>query len=124
LAAQSAAPVFLPTFGLNGRGWYNGRNRSFFFVSREGQRLRQGITREFAVPTAAMRNGDFSGLLDSQGRLQVLYDPLTTRIQRINNRDVACAIPFPNNRIPLNRISRWRNASSKSRRCQTTFPIR
>ena len=31
-----------------------------------------------AVPTAAMRNGDFSGLLDSQGRLTTIYDPWTT----------------------------------------------
>jgi hypothetical protein len=100
-----SGPIFLPSFGLNGKGWYNGKNRSFFFVSREGTRLRQGITREFVVPTAAMRRGDFSGLLDSQGRLQVLYDPLTTRIQRINNRDVAVRDPFPNNQIPLNRIS-------------------
>ena len=28
------------------------------------------------VPTAAMRAGDYSGLLDSQGRLTTLYDPI------------------------------------------------
>ncbi|MBI1766486.1 MAG: TonB-dependent receptor [Acidobacteria bacterium] len=98
-------PVILPTFGLNGKGWYNGKNRTFFFVSREGNRLRQGITREFVVPTAAMRNGNFSQLYDSLGRLQVLYDPQTTRIERINNRDIAVRDPFPNNQIPLNRLS-------------------
>ena len=36
-------PVFLPTFGLNGKQFYNGRNRTFFFVSREGTELVQGL---------------------------------------------------------------------------------
>ncbi|MDZ4802054.1 MAG: hypothetical protein SGI92_28190 [Bryobacteraceae bacterium] len=27
-------PVMLPTFGLNGKKLYNGRNRTFFFFSR------------------------------------------------------------------------------------------
>lgn len=100
-----SGPVFLPRFGDGGKGWYNGKNRTFFFFSREGLRLRQGITREFTVPTLAMRNGDFSGLIDSQGRRQVLYDPLTTRIEEINGRQVAVRDPFPNNQIPLARIS-------------------
>ncbi len=100
-----SGPVYLPLFGEGGKAFYDGHNRTFFFFSRESLRLRQGITREFVVPTAAMRNGDFSGLLDSQGRLQVLYDPLTTRIQTINNRQVAVRDPFPNNQIPISRIS-------------------
>jgi hypothetical protein len=91
-------PVVLPRL-------YDGHNRTFFFVSREGTRLRQGITREFVVPTAAMRAGDFSGLLDAQGRLQVIYDPLTTRTETINNRQVAVRDPFPGNRIPIERIN-------------------
>src|SRR5262245_54983443 len=100
-----SGPVYLPRFGEGGKAFYDGNNRTFFFFSREGLRLRQGITRGFVVPTAAMRNGDFSGLLDSQGRLQVLYDPLTTRIQTINNRQVAVRDPFPNNQIPISHIS-------------------
>jgi hypothetical protein len=100
-----SGPVFLPTFGLNGKPWYNGKNRTFFFFSREGLSMRTGATRGFRVPTQAMREGDFSGLVDAQGRLIRLYDPLTTRIERINNRDIAVRDPFPNNRIPLNRIS-------------------
>ena len=31
-----------------------------------------------SVPTAEMRNGDFRGLVDSQGRQYTLYDPFTT----------------------------------------------
>ena len=49
-------PVVLPTFGLNGRNTYNGRNRTFFFVSREAVALRQGVTKGYSVPTVAMRN--------------------------------------------------------------------
>ena len=100
-----SGPVYLPRFGQGGKAWYDGHNRTFFFFSREGNRLRQGITREFVVPTAAMRNGDFSGLIDSLGRQIKIYDPLTTRIQTINNRQVAVRDQFPNNQIPLNRIS-------------------
>lgn len=33
-------PVFLPRFGEGGRRFYDGRNRTFFFVSYEGLRLR------------------------------------------------------------------------------------
>ena len=84
---------------------YNGRNRTFFFFSREGVELRQGLTRDFAVPTAAMRGGDFSQLYDSAGRFIQLYDPATTRIEAVGNRRIAVRDPFINNQIPINRIS-------------------
>ena len=35
-------------------------------------------TQQWTVPTEAMRNGDFRGLVDASGRQYVLYDPLTT----------------------------------------------
>lgn len=38
------------------------KNRDFFFTYYEAQRTRQGETRTAIVPTAAQRNGDFSGL--------------------------------------------------------------
>ena len=92
-------PVILPRL-------YSGKNRTFFFFSHERVELRQGLTREFRVPTAAMREGDFSGLIDAQGRNIVLYDPLTTRIVTASNgRQVALRDPFPANRIPSARIS-------------------
>lgn len=111
-----SGPVYLPRFGEGAPALYDGHNRTFFFFSRESVRLRQGITREFVVPTAAMRNGDFSGLVDSQGRRIILYDPLTTRCSDggplpCNNPgntrpgNVAIRDPFPNNQIPLARIS-------------------
>ncbi len=99
-------PIFLPSFGLNGKKFYDGRGRTFFFFSREGQELRQGVTRDFTVPTAAMRGGDFSGLIDSAGRKLTLYDPLTTTtITAANGRVVSSRLPFNNNIIPIQRQS-------------------
>ncbi|HEY6375748.1 MAG TPA: carboxypeptidase-like regulatory domain-containing protein [Edaphobacter sp.] len=51
---------------------YNGRDKTFFFVAYEGQRLRQGLVINSIVPTDAQRAGDFTGL----GK--PIYDPLTT----------------------------------------------
>src|SRR5215212_3063216 len=62
-------PIFLPRFGEGGRSIWDGRNRSFFFFSTE---LRRNATPIFGgtgdpqavpVPTARMRLGDFSELL-------------------------------------------------------------
>ena len=100
-----SGPVLLPKFGEGGPALYNGKNRTFWFFSRESLRLKQGITREFVVPTEAWRRGDFSGMVDSLGRAITIYDPATTRIQTINNRQVAVRDPFPNNIIPSNRMS-------------------
>ena len=102
---SASGPVYLPKFGEGGPAVYNGKGKTFWFFSRESLRLKQGITRDFVVPTAAWRQGDFSGLTDSLGRAITLYDPLTTRIQTINGRQVAVRDPFPNNRIPINRMS-------------------
>lgn len=54
------------------------KDKTFFFGSYDGFRLRQGLPLLFTVPTAAQRNGDFSNLRDSQGNLIPIYDPLTT----------------------------------------------
>lgn len=100
-----SGPVFLPKFGEGRPALYNGKNRTFWFFSRESLRLKQGLTREFVVPTEAWRRGDFRGLVDSLGRAITLYDPATTRLQTINGRQVSVRDPFPNNIIPINRIS-------------------
>jgi hypothetical protein len=62
------------------------RKRSFFFVSYEGMRERQGLVFNNTVPTAAMRAGDFSA------SARTIYDPLTRQ-------------PFANNIIPAGRLS-------------------
>jgi hypothetical protein len=64
-------PVWIPKL-------YNGKNRTFWFFNYEGYKQRSGAFGNFRVPTEAMRNGDFSGLRDSTGTLQTIYDPLTT----------------------------------------------
>ena len=68
---NAGGPVIIPKL-------YNGKKRTFWFVNYEALRLAQTSTVTYNLPTAAMRNGDFSGLVDSQNRLQVLYDPLST----------------------------------------------
>jgi hypothetical protein len=58
-------PVYIPHV-------YNGRNRTFFFVSWEGFALRQGVTYKQTVPTAAELTGNLSDLNTP------IYDPATT----------------------------------------------
>ena len=72
------------------------RDKSFFFAGFEGTRIRDGVTKTARVPTPAQRRGDFSG------SPAPLIDPFTQQ-------------PFPDNRIPAERIdpagaaiaSRW-----------------
>ena len=80
-------PVVIP-------GWYDGRNRTFFFASYEGHRREQGVTDVSIVPSAAQRQGDFSGLAP-------IFDPLTT----VGSGTTATRTQFANNQIPANRIS-------------------
>ncbi|HEY6660628.1 MAG TPA: carboxypeptidase regulatory-like domain-containing protein [Pyrinomonadaceae bacterium] len=62
-------PIFLPRPGEGGSALYNGRDRSFFFFSLNGQRNTTpifggtGDPQSVPVPTARMRVGDFSELL-------------------------------------------------------------
>ena len=61
-------PVMIP-------GMYDGRNKTFFFASYEGHRREQGVVDVSIVPSAAQRQGDFSGLAP-------IFDPLTTDHRR------------------------------------------
>ncbi|MGH9387584.1 MAG: carboxypeptidase regulatory-like domain-containing protein [Vicinamibacterales bacterium] len=74
------------------------RGKTFFWGAGEGYRDGQSQNTTLHVPTAAMRNGDFSRYTDAQGRLIQIYDPLTT--DAAGNRQ-----PFPGNLIPANRIN-------------------
>jgi hypothetical protein len=71
---SAGGPVFLPKL-------YNGRNRTFWFFAYEGARRMAATTKGFALPTVAMRNGDFRGLVDADGILTEVYDPWTTDLQ-------------------------------------------
>ena len=75
-------PIYIP-------GKFNtSKSKLFFFWGQEWQRDRTVEEQTAIVPTAAMRNGDFSALLPTR----VIRDPLTGQ-------------PFPGNIIPLDRIS-------------------
>src|SRR5437762_9715311 len=83
-------PVLFP-------GGFNAdRTKLFFFWGEEWIRRRDNPTSTATVPTASMRSGDFSELLNPSnpffGRARAITDPLTGR-------------PFANNVIPLDRIS-------------------
>ena len=62
-------PIYLPRPGEGGSMFYDGRNRSFFFFSLNGQRNSTpifggtGDPQAVPVPTARMRVGDFGELL-------------------------------------------------------------
>jgi len=68
------------------------KNKLFFFGSWEGTKRRANASAFRTLPTAALRQGDFSGT----GAL--IYDPAT------GNADGSGRTLFPNNRIPANRI--------------------
>jgi hypothetical protein len=88
--ANAGGPVFVPKL-------YDGRDKTFWFFSYEGLRLRQGASFAPSVPTARMRTGDLS---EWPGQI---YDPKTTRPDPARPggylRD-----PFPGNVIPAGRI--------------------
>jgi len=73
------------------------KNKLFYFLSFDGTGQRQASPAFYSVPTAAMRNGDFSGLIAANGAGTV-YDPLT------GTADGKGRTPFPNNTIPGNRL--------------------
>ena len=75
--------------------------KTFFFLSYEGQRIGQGITHLTTVPTAPMKDGDFSDLL-AQSRPVTIFDPLTSET---NAAGKIVRQPFPGNVIPAARFN-------------------
>ena len=72
------------------------KNRTFFFVDYQGGRIRQGVSYVSTVPTAQMRNGDFS----EAGA--VLYDPYTTDPNTAQRQLLNPGNPYT---IPASRIN-------------------
>lgn len=83
-------PVYIP-----GK-WNTSRSKLFFLWAQEYVRYRQENTSIQTVPSLAMREGDFSELLDRGNtffqRVRTINDPLNGQ-------------PFPNNVIPRSRLS-------------------
>ncbi|HLY62020.1 MAG TPA: carboxypeptidase-like regulatory domain-containing protein [Terriglobia bacterium] len=87
-------PVYIPKV-------YDGRNRTFFFISYETYDLAEPDPFTGSVPTAAEDKGDFSALLALGPQYQI-YDPAT--IAPAGNGRFSIQ-PFAGNIIPAGRIS-------------------
>ena len=78
------------------------RNKLFFMVDDEWRDIRSINQGQAVVPTAALASGDFSGYTyqDSTGVHPItIYDPATGDANGLGKQ------PFPNNKIPADRIS-------------------
>lgn len=80
-----SGPVILPKL-------YHGKDRTFFLASADWFRQNQAQKAIGTVPSAAMKQGDFSNFVDSNGVQIPIFDPQTGQ-------------PFPHNVIPQSRIS-------------------
>jgi TonB dependent receptor len=89
---------------------YNGKNKTFFFVSEQSVRTPSAVADTGSVPTDAMRQGIFTGLTNGAGggagQAITIYDPATA------GPNSACPSaqpscfrqPFPNNVVPQSRF--------------------
>jgi hypothetical protein len=95
-------PLTIPRF-------YEGKDKTFWFFAYERFSLAASSYALQTVPTMAMRSGDFSGLVTGAGIPLQLYDPDTTAASANCNgtgqTNQYCRTPFPNNQIPLSRLS-------------------
>jgi hypothetical protein len=79
------------------------KNKLFFFGGWERYAGRRGFQQTFSVPSAKMRNGDFSEVYGAYPTFR-LYDPATGGAGGVGRSE------FPSGVIPSNRISPvWRN---------------
>lgn len=107
LTGRRKAPLRYNQLGgnLGGRAGfpklYDGKDRTFFFASYEGTRIRRGRTAQLSVPTAAQRQGDFNPTGARSN--QLIFDPATTRPNPAGAGIVRDA--FPQNRIPTSRFT-------------------
>jgi Carboxypeptidase regulatory-like domain/TonB dependent receptor len=100
-------PVYIPKI-------YDGKDRTFFFTNFNWFRFRGGISNSTeTLPTAAMKTGDFSSLLNPAITLGInpcdgstviagqIFDPNTTQV--VGGQ--TCRTAFPGNIIPIGRLS-------------------
>lgn len=101
--ASVGGPIILPHV-------YHGKDKSFFFFAYEKYSLASSTPENVTVPTAAMKAGDWSQLVNGSNVQQVLYDFRTTQNSAAcaANGGAAnpyCRTPFPNNQIPIGLLS-------------------
>ncbi len=81
---------------------YNGANRTFFYFVYDGFRYSQGFTNSLvSLPSADLRRGDFSRLVDRSGNPLLIYDPRSTAATATGYT----RSPFSGNIIPVSRFS-------------------
>jgi hypothetical protein len=83
---------------------FDGRNKLFFMGNWEGLRERKALTQNAQLPLSAWRTGDFSQLRNASGALIPIYDP-ATRVFDAAGNVIRAPTPFPDNKIPANRIN-------------------
>ena len=92
MADLSAEPILIPKL-------YNGKDKTFFNFNYTGLRNQPATNGTLvSVPTAAFKQGDFSGFRDAAGNVIPIFDPATTGPDGVRS-------PFPGNIIPANRFS-------------------
>jgi hypothetical protein len=84
---------------------YNGKDKTFFFISYDGLLDSSEGSFTGTVPTALERTGNFSQTKDSNGNLIVIYDPSTTKLNPNVSGTQYIRTPFPGNIIPANEIN-------------------
>jgi hypothetical protein len=89
-------PVWIPKV-------YNGKNRTFFFISEQSLRARPTYSASGTEPLTSWLNGDFSTLANGAGQPITIYDP-NTAVDNGQNTGTATRSPFPGNMIPQNRF--------------------
>ena len=114
------------------------KDKLFFFGSWEGQYQGTSVQNIFDVPPDALRAGNFSHAFNSDGSLQLIYDP------RTGNPDGTGRTPFPGNKVPgidpiaaqlpgavpqpqprqLYRRERWRRGGHPQLRAEYPAPVR
>jgi len=95
--ATAGGPIYIPKI-------YDGRNKSFFFVSFEGFRNRVGANASIlSIPTPEMYNGDFRNWVNASNQLIQVYDPSTTRANPNGTGFIRDA--FAGNQVPASRFS-------------------
>jgi hypothetical protein len=100
-------PVYIPKI-------YNGKDKTFFFTNFNWFRFRGGNSNSLTtLPTAAMKTGDFSSLVNTSINLGTnpcdgstvfagqIFDPNTTQV--VGGQ--TCRTAFPGNVIPIGRLS-------------------
>ena len=94
-----SGPVVIPKV-------FNGRNKLFFFLGYSGLKNLQAARPSevnYTVPTLAMRNGDYSQLLQVDAVRYAVYDPLTTTADPARPGHFV-RTPFAGNMVPRDRF--------------------